>query len=288
MKSTPLRVAIFARNRTDRIIPALEQIVELLSNRNDAELVSTVGPDDDHKQIDADLLVVLGGDGAILSASRWLGRNQIPVLGINLGRLGFLADLQPEDFHKNIDAICGQKYQIVEHLMIECTHKHASGREDSYLALNEVLVHSGASLRMIDLELFIDGDRVASFSGDGLIVATPIGSTAHSLSAGGPILRQTLPAFVVTPINPHTLTSRPLVDSADCLYELRFPKQRDGVLVVIDGQLRAEISPGDEIVIRKAPIAFKLARFRDHSYYRTLHRKLGWGAQPRSQNNGGK
>ena len=183
-------------------------------------------------------MIVLGGDGAILHSSRILGRNQIPILGINLGGLGFLADLQPEDLHNNLRTICQQNFRIEEHLMFECVHRKADGTQEVVLGLNEVVAVSAASLRLIDIELLIDGDKVATFSGDGLIVSTPIGSTAHSLSAGGPILRQALDAFVVTPICPHTLTNRPLVDSADCEYLMRFPNVPDGVMAVIDGQLQ--------------------------------------------------
>ncbi len=281
MPKPPLRIALFVRSWNDRIRPVHAEISDLLSQRDDAELVGTITPDDPAARIDADLLIVLGGDGAILSASRLLGAKAVPVLGINLGRLGFLADLQPEDFRDNLDDICGGRFQTIDHLMMECTHRHEDGSREAYLALNEVVVHSGASLRMLDLELLIDGDQVASFSGDGLIVSTPIGSTAHSLSAGGPILRQTLAAFVVTPINPHTLTNRPLVDSADCRFELLFPRETDGVVAVFDGQVRVEIRAGDSLVIRKSPVPFQMARLKGHSYYSTLHRKLGWGSQPR-------
>lgn len=282
MAEAPLRIALFVRNWTDRIRPVHQEIRDLLGRRSDVVLGSTVTPDEPPGQIDADLLIVLGGDGAILAASRQLGGKPVPVLGINLGRLGFLADLQPEDFRTNIREICSGRFDVVDHLMLECTHRHPDGSEEAYLGLNEVVVHTGGSLTMLDLDLLIDGDQVARFSGDGLIVSTPIGSTGHSLSAGGPILQQTLPAFVVTPMNPHTLTSRPLVDSADCEYLLRFPRVVDGAMAVIDGQIRAAISVGDEIVIRKAPVAFRIARLEGHSYYRTLHRKLGWASQPRS------
>jgi len=284
MNSSLLNISVFTRDWSDRTQSVYDELKSLLDAQSEVELLAPpLSPDSDSDQVHADLLIVLGGDGAIIHASRFLGRNQIPILGINLGRLGFLADLQPEDLRNNLQTICKQNFRVEEHLMFECVHRSEEGTEIVYLGLNEVVAVSGASLRLIDIELFIDGDKVATFSGDGLIVSTPIGSTAHSLSAGGPILRQTLDAFVVTPICPHTLTNRPLVDSADCEFLLRFPKAPDGVMSIVDGQMQQPISSGDELVVRKAPVTFKLARFGNHSYYRTLHRKLGWGGQPRYQ-----
>lgn len=275
---------MFARDWSERIRSVYDELIAVLADRDEVDLSQPAWtPDRFPEQIDSDLLIVMGGDGAILHASRILGRRQIPILGINLGRLGFLADLQPEDLCNNLENICRRDFRIEEHLMFECVHRTARGEESVALGLNEVVAMAGASLQMIDIELLIDGDKVATFSGDGLIVSTPIGSTAHSLSAGGPILRQALDAFVVTPICPHTLTNRPLVDSSDCEYLMRFPKIPEGVTAVLDGQLQWPIASGDELVVRKAPVTFKLARFGGHSYYRTLHRKLGWGGQPHYQ-----
>ena len=186
-----LRIAVFTREWSERIRNVYDELTSLLTDRSEVELsASPLTPDSVPDRIEADLLIVLGGDGAILHASRILGRHQIPILGINLGRLGFLADLQPEDLRNNLENICCRDFRIEEHLMFECVHRTSSGQESVVLGLNEVVAVSGASLRMIDIELLIDGDQVATFSGDGLIVSTPIGSTAHSLSAGGPILRQ--------------------------------------------------------------------------------------------------
>jgi NAD+ kinase len=284
MPQDALRIALFSRDQSERTAGVREKIEGLLSAREEVALLTpSLTPESPRPAEDVDLLIVLGGDGAILHASRFLGRRQTPILGINLGRLGFLADLQPDDFVRNLDAICQRDFQVVDHLMIECVHRHRGGTEECFLALNELAVVSGASLRMIEIDLFIDGSKVARFGGDGLIVSTPIGSTAHNLSAGGPVLRQTLDALVVTPICPHTLTNRPLVDSADCEFLLTFPGVAAGVTAVVDGQVTSPVAPGDEIVIRRAPVSFQLARFGDHSYYRTLHRKLGWGGQPRPE-----
>src|SRR6516162_6989064 len=167
----------------------------------------------------ADLTLVLGGDGAILRAARQMGYRQTPVLGVNLGRLGFLADLTPDDFCCALPQVLRGDYRVTEHLMFECLVESASERR-TILGLNEIALLSGPPFHMIELDLILDGEVVSGYTGDGLIVSTPIGSTAHSLSAGGPILGQELSAFVITPICPHTLTNRPVVDSADKVYTI--------------------------------------------------------------------
>jgi NAD+ kinase len=210
-----------------------------------------------------------------------MGGRQLPIIGVNLGRLGFLADVSLDEFRTNIDTIRRRNYTVAEHLMFECRHVQADGAVESHLGLNEVAVSSAAAQRMIDVTLEIDGEKVTTYSCDGLIVSTPVGSTAHSLSAGGPILRQDLRAFVITPICPHTLTNRPLVDDARCVYRLAVPQAPEGVSLIIDGQIKRPVLPSDIIEIRAAAETFKLARIPGHSFYASLHRKLGWGGQPR-------
>lgn len=286
-ESSPLRLAILARDQSRRVQDAWKEIEQFLARQSGIELVAAVLTDE--LQIDglqADLLITLGGDGAILRACRQLGMHQLPILGINLGRLGFLADLSPAEFCDNFDAIRNRQFRVVNHLMFECCLRRADGSSEKFLGLNEIAVSSAGSLRMLDVELHIDDEMVTTYSCDGLIISTPTGSTAHSLSAGGPLLRQDLQAFVITPICPHTLTNRPLVDSADCRYQLRLPNPKvpDGVMLVIDGQIQRPLQAGDIVELCKAPVSFQLAKPLTHSYYKTLHRKLGWGGQLRYRN----
>ncbi|MEZ6126376.1 MAG: NAD(+)/NADH kinase [Planctomycetaceae bacterium] len=191
---------------------------------------------------DADIVVVLGGDGSILRGCRQLGARQRPILGINLGRLGFLADLTPDEFCLNLQMLKNGDYEVVEHLMFECRHHLADGSLSTDLGLNEVTITAAGSLKMLDINLEIDYQPVTTFSCDGLIISTPVGSTAHNLSAGGPILRQELQAFCITPICPHTLTVRPIVDSADRIYMLSVVEPPEGVMLVVDGQISRSIS----------------------------------------------
>ncbi|QDT37923.1 NAD(+)/NADH kinase [Stratiformator vulcanicus] len=280
MTQPPLRLILLTRDSTPRIAKAQAWISDFLKSQADVEIVAEgIIEDTKPNGYDADLAVVLGGDGAILRACRLFGSDQIPLIGVNLGRLGFLADLQPEELKERFSSLRNREYTIVENLMYRSVLIRATGEREDFLGLNEVAVISQC-MGICDTSLTIDGNAVADYSADGLIISTPVGSTAHSLSAGGPILRQNLPAFVVTPICPHTLTNRPLVDSADSLYEMTLERSTGGAVLVIDGQIRRDLEPGDRIEVRRAEVTFKLAKLPGHSYYATLHRKLGWAGQP--------
>ncbi len=275
------QLIILARDQRAEVQAVLEKLTKFLEQQSNTKFV-IIDSKNNLKLSEqyADLIVTLGGDGAILRACRELGEQQLPIMGINLGRLGFLADLTLEEFQKEYEAISNSQFRVVEHLMFDCRLVHKNGKSESFLGLNEVVVHAEKTLSMIDVLLEIDGEHVTTFSADGLIISTPVGSTAHSLSAGGPILQQELKNFVINPICPHTLTNRPIVDSASRLYCLKLPEASDNATMVIDGQVSKPFVSGDYIEVREAKVTFKLARLKHHSYYSTLHRKLGWSGQP--------
>ena len=283
--SDPLRLFVIARDDSPRVQAAWDEVRSVLKHREEIEVlaVSSAGDAEEVRPDEAELAVVIGGDGAILRACRAFGDRQIPILGVNAGRLGFLADLSPADFRGSIEQIESREFAIARHLMFTCEHHRAGGEVETHLGLNETAILSAASLQMIEVRLEIDDREVTTFSSDGLIVSTPVGSTAHSLSAGGPILRQDLQAFVVTPICPHTLTVRPLVDGAECSYRLTLARPVEGVMLVVDGQIKTPFGSQDSAIVRRADVSFQLARIPGHSYYSTLHRKLGWAGQPRYQ-----
>jgi NAD+ kinase len=237
----------------------------------------------DLEEHEADLALVLGGDGAILRAARQMGYRQVPVLGINLGKLGFLADLRPDELCAVFPRVAQGEFRTTSHVMIECS-LHRAGEQRKVLALNDVLVHSGASLHMIDVDLDIDGETVSRFSGDGLLVSTPIGSTAHNLSAGGPILGQELDAFVITPICSHSLTSRPVVDSSGKQYRITLSDDSCPAIMIVDGQQIASLNAKDWIDIQRAPVTFRLVKVPGRTYYQTLRDKLRWGTTPNYRN----
>jgi NAD+ kinase len=283
MTDQPVRILVVADQRIARVRAAWDEFERFLAEQRATVVGVDRGAGFDGADCDADLVIVLGGDGAILRACRQMGERQLPILGVNLGRLGFLADLSPDEFRESFPQIQRRAYNVVKHLMFECALTRGDGSIETFLGLNEVVVSSGASLRMIDVQLAINGEPVTTYSGDGVIVSTPVGSTAHSLSAGGPILRQDLQAFVITPICPHTLTNRPLVDSAECLYTLTAPEAPEGTTLVIDGQIRVPLSGRDRIDVRRAGVSFQMAKVPGSGFYATLHRKLGWGGQTQSR-----
>jgi NAD+ kinase len=233
----------------------------------------------DLSTITADLTLVLGGDGAILRAARQMGYRQIPVLGVNLGKLGFLADLTPGELCGCFAQVLEGEFRTTAHLMFECL---IEGPDESrtILGLNEIAVQAGPPFQMIELDLLVDGETVTRYSGDGLIISTPIGSTAHSLSAGGPILGQELSAFVITPICPHTLTIRPVVDSADRTYTIAIRRSSPSTMAVVDGSEHVVLTIRHRVTVRRAPVCFRLVKVAGRSYYQTLRDKLRWGTGP--------
>jgi NAD+ kinase len=274
-----MRIFVLGYGRRPGVREELERLRPFLREHCEV-VVEDLEQDADLAAYDADLALVLGGDGSILRAARQMGYKQTPVLGVNLGRLGFLADLTPEQLRACFTCVVNKEFRISRHLMFECAVEGPEG-ERRCLGLNEITIQTGPPFHMIDLELIIDGERVSDYSGDGLIVSTPIGSTAHSLSAGGPILGQDLAAFVVTPICPHSLTSRPVVDSADRVYTIAVRRSNpNGTMVVIDGQELIPITDRHRVTVRRAPVTFGLVKVPGRSHYQTLRDKLNWGTRP--------
>lgn len=233
----------------------------------------------DLANVDADWVLVFGGDGSILRAASQMGYRQRPLLSVNLGKLGFLAGLKLDELPAMLPEVCAGRLRVVEHLMFESSLVRDGSVVWTELGLNETAVVSGPPFTMLDVHLYVDAEWVTTYSADGLIVATPVGSTAHSLSAGGPILRKDLDALVVVPISPHTLTMRPLVDGAGRTYELCVPAPNSGTHVVVDGRDLGVLESGDRIRITRAAPRCKMFEPPDRSYYRTLREKLGWSGR---------
>ena len=220
-------VAVLAAVNRSRVSSQLDRVIELLEQS--AEIVAVDETESlDLQALNLDLIVVLGGDGSILSAARRMGLNQLPVIGVNLGRLGFLAALDDTELEQVWPQVCAGEYPVDKHIMLQCEILRRDQISDSpiqrpasaggvQLALNEAAILGGPPYSMLHIDLFIDGEFASTYSCDGLIISTPVGSTAHNLSAGGPILHRRLEAVVISPISPHTLTMRPVVDQADRL-----------------------------------------------------------------------
>ena len=229
-----------------------------------------------------DLLVVLGGDGTLLGGTVLVADAGVPVLGINLGRLGFLAPFDPDDAREVIRKALAGELAIEERMRLRVVlHRgpmHAYGGTVERFALNDAVIAQGAMARLVELATSLDGQSVTSYLADGLIIATPTGSTAYNLAAGGPILPPWQGAFVLTPICPHTLTNRPLVVPSRSTIGIEIAGEARGIVLTVDGQWVHAFLPGDRVEISKAGAGLKLFR-SDTNYFEILREKLKWGAQ---------
>jgi len=227
-----------------------------------------------------DLVIVVGGDGSMLGAARALARYKVPVLGVNRGNLGFLTDIRPDELEEKVGEVLDGQYTVESRFLLEAEMRRNAVPTGQGDALNDVVLHPGKSTRMIEFELYIDGQFVSSQKSDGLIIATPTGSTAYSLSAGGPIMHPKLDAIVVVPMYPHTLSSRPIVvDGNSELKIVVSPNLQIYPQVSCDGQNHFTCAPGDTVTISKKPHKLRLIHPLDHNYYEVCRTKLGWGSR---------
>lgn len=256
------------RSEADRLRPVIRQYCQIVLE--DFHYQADLG------SVTADLAIVLGGDGSILRAARQMRERQLPILGVNLGKLGFLASVSPAELEIVLSQIARGQGRVVEHLMFRCTVLRDGQAVCDVLGLNEVAVFAGPPFAMLHVDLYVDAELATTYACDGLIISTPVGSTAHSLSAGGPILRKTLSAFVICPVCPHTLTVRPVIDAADRVYEIVVPQPHAGTSVVVDGRPVWQMTAADRVRVVRAEPTFKLIEVQGQSYYRTLRDKLGW------------
>lgn len=275
------------------VVATLRRLLDFLSEKDltvfvddlTAELVSGHG----QKQCTraelskfCDLVIVVGGDGSMLNVAKFVVSDQVPVIGINRGRLGFLTDILPDELEEGITAVLEGNYSVDSRFLLDVVARPNSSQnsEDQHLgsALNDVVLHPGRAAQMIKFELFVDGTFVYSQESDGLIVATPTGSTAYALSAGGPIMHPRLNAVVLVPMHPHSLGNRPIVVDGDS--EIRIvisPKEILQPQVSCDGQVLYTASAGDELIVRKKDVQLKLIHPPEHTFYQACRSKLGWG-----------
>ena len=277
--SKPIKAILLGSgDRRPQILPEVERLRSQI-----AEFVDIVGEDfayqEDLSECNAELAIVFGGDGSILRAAKQMGVKQIPVLGVNLGKLGFLADIHPDELRSALECIIDRNHELVNHLMMRCEVFKGDTKVADEIGLNEVAILGGPPFDMQQIDLFVDQEHATSYMCDGLIISTPVGSTAHNLSAGGPILRKNLQAFVVSPISPHTLTVRPVVDTADRIYEIVVSQPNDSTCVVLDGQVLAKLNSEDRVRICRADAVFQMVQVAGNDYYSTLREKLGWNGQ---------
>jgi len=273
------RVAILGAVDSPRVQQHADQVIAAIRERVDVVYSDFKSTNGDLTELSPDFVITLGGDGTILRAARRVADLAIPVLGVNLGRLGFLAGIPVSDIESALEQVLAGNGRIIDHLMFESTVTKAGNPMPSVLGLNETAIRGGPPFSILEVDLYVDQELVTTYSCDGLIISTPVGSTAHNLSAGGPILRKDLAAFVIQPISPHTLTMRPVVDTAERVFEIIVNNPGPNTSVVVDGHSVATLNSEDSVTVRRADQSFRMIEIEGHGYYRTLREKLGWSGR---------
>lgn len=281
-------------NRTKENAPYIAQLILDFCERHDIRLcaeewIATALKRKDVKKSfaqvrdAADIILVLGGDGTILSTAGRMTGSKTPLLGINLGGLGFLTAVRYQDVEQALELIAKGGLMIEKRMMLSAEIVRGGKKVEQFDAVNDVVVTKGAPARMLNLEVSIDDEYLTNYTSDGLIVATPTGSTAHSLSAGGPIVCPDMPALLVTPICPHALGNRPLVTSDKKEVRIAVRSHYENIFLTIDGQVGAQLKCNDEVVIRKSKHILHLGMCKGTSYYNILKEKLHWGGSSKVQ-----
>ncbi|HEV8608111.1 MAG TPA: NAD(+)/NADH kinase [Tepidisphaeraceae bacterium] len=286
-----MKLFIVANCEKPRVRPALEGLVRDLGGR-----VEIVGIDTDHTadlaKVNADAVLVLGGDGTLLSTARRLNGRPIPLMGVNFGRLGFLASFTPEQFPQHLEEFLAGKLPIVRRRVLETSvigpecktlnaAEVAAKRKFFATALNDAVITAGPPFHMIELELGANGDEGIKYFGDGVIVSTPSGSTAYNVSAGGPIISPDVEAFCITPICPHSLSFRPVVVSSHSTVVVGAVRVNEGTTLFCDGQASTRLIAGDRVIIRRSPNDVLLVENPEAQKWRGLAEKLGWASSPK-------
>ena len=278
------KIAVVAKRVSQEALETAVELAHWLRRRQlGVALEETILEADPEVQAEAfdrseiyDLVVVLGGDGTLLSVARSLA-DSIPILGVNMGNLGFLTEVPRSELYPSIMKFLEGDYEVDERALLDVSLRRATGEEVSYRVLNDAVINKSALARIIELVVTVDGHRVATYRSDGLIISTPTGSTAYNLAAGGPILNPQLPVVVATPICPHTLTLRPIVVPDSASVELRLETPHEEVYLTLDGQEGTQIECGDTIRLRRSNDVVRLVKTSDRTFYDSLRDKLRWG-----------
>ncbi len=280
-------VALIGRYNTAEIAESLLGLADLLQQRGctvliEKETAANIGRNGfttaDYAVISerADLAVVLGGDGSMLSAARHLAAHGVPLVGVNQGRLGFMTDIAFSKMRETIELLLAGQYTIGERTMLEAQVLRGGNEIFRIQALNDIVVNKGGTGRMIEFLVHIDGQFVYDLRADGIIVATPTGSTAYALSSNGPILQPNVPGIALVPVCPHTLSNRPITVSDRCVIEITLKKRAIGARLHVDGQPHSELAADDKVIVRRAAHSIRFVHPPGYSYYAMLREKLHW------------
>lgn len=226
-----------------------------------------------------ELIISLGGDGTLLKAARLAASTDIPVFGVNLGGLGFLTQIGIDDLESSLEKLYQEKYFVDERMMLDCSVTRKDKEIRKFTALNDIAIGKGAFARIICLATYVNDDYVITYSADGLVISTSTGSTAYSLSAGGPIVNPGINSMILTPICPHTLSARPLIIGENDQVRITLESSEEEVMVTIDGQEGFTLEPEDEVIVKKSSHKARLITFKEKSFYAILREKLRWSGQ---------
>lgn len=263
-----MKIVVIPNKQKDKDLIYTNKLTELL-DRYDCSY--TICPDDGASaSVDADLYVVLGGDGSIMRASHKAARCGIPILSVNLGRMGYMAELEKDEIHL-INAYFSGEYSIEERMMLSV--QTPDGAE--HIALNDVVLSNGRVSKMISFSLYSNGQHLSRYNADGIIIATPTGSTAYSMAAGGPVVDPSVECIIATPVCAHSLNSRPVIFSGESELMIKNETDRDiPMFITVDGGDNLEIKYGDSVIVKRSSISTKLIRIKDECFYRTLGKKM--------------
>jgi len=280
-KSSVPRLVIFGDPKKVDVAKAIKEFTDFAKPKT--KVVASFGIDECTADIlkEADFAVVFGGDGTIISAARQLSRMRVPVIGVNLGKLGFLAEFSIGELKEFFHRIIEGKALIEKRMMLNCQVFGEGKEKFGSVAINDVFITAGPPFRMIELKISVDGQPLAGCVSDGLIISTPTGSTAYNLSAGGPIISSKVEAMVITPICPHSLSFRPIVINADSKVEVFGIRVNEGTTVSIDGQISLRLSINDAVRIEKGKSEFLVVNNPLRTHWDTLATKLSWAEKPK-------
>ncbi len=252
--------------------------IEVLLEDSLAEQIGQVnGYAEEELPAQVDLVIVLGGDGTLISVARKIGERNVPILGVNLGRLGFLTEVTRDELPGMLELLASGKFQVSDRMMLDAII-HRDGEEvGRYTVLNDVVINKGALARIIDMETSVDGRHLSTYKADGLIISTPTGSTGYSLAAGGPIIFPEINSLVITPICPHMLTNRPIIVWSRSVIEIKVKFEDDVVFFTADGQVGRKLLPGDVVEVRRSESRTRLVSSPSKDYFEILRTKLSWG-----------
>ncbi|MEI6153774.1 MAG: NAD(+)/NADH kinase [Deltaproteobacteria bacterium] len=279
------KIHIVCKKKKDDAIKLAQHVIDEIGKDNDIyldeESARSLGykkqVEIEHIGEGADFILVLGGDGTLLSVSRHGRGNNVPILGINLGSLGFLTESSVEELSAMLNAVIEGRYNISKRIMIDVTVNRDKEKVFEFTILNDAVITKDALARIIDIETYVNNDYLATFRGDGLILSTPTGSTGYSLSAGGPILYPSLKNIIVTPICPHTLTNRPIILPEDTTIRAILLSRDERVVLTLDGQIGFPLEFQDEVVVKQSSRIVNLIKSSSKGYFEILRTKLKWG-----------